>query len=85
MAGNLEDHEPSPLLRTMLQRAVGDDRHEFGSFFLSRLVGFDVSYDREQCVVAFEAATPLLNPQGTLHGGILATAMPAGLPWDRQQ
>jgi uncharacterized protein (TIGR00369 family) len=71
----MEDNEPSVLLRTMLQRAVGDGRQEFGSFFLSRLLGFDVSYEGERCVVAFETIAPLLNPQGTLHGGILATAL----------
>jgi hypothetical protein len=80
MAGNLEDNEASALLRMILQRAVGDERQEFGTFFLSRVLGFDVSYVGEQCVVAFEAVAPLLNPQGTFHGGILATAMPAGLP-----
>jgi len=59
----------------MLARATADPRQEFGSFFLSRLLGFAVSYEGERCIVGFEAIPTLFNPQGTLHGGILATAM----------
>jgi uncharacterized protein (TIGR00369 family) len=59
----------------MLQRATSDSRQEFNSFFLSRLFGFEVSYPGDECIVAFDALPPLFNPQGTLHGGILATAM----------
>lgn len=59
----------------MMRRATGTDRQEFNSFFLSRLLGFEVSYTDEECMVSFEAIAPLFNPQGTLHGGILATAM----------
>jgi uncharacterized protein (TIGR00369 family) len=69
------DADAPALLGGMLRRAVGDGRQEFGSFFLSRLLGFDVSYERERCIVTFEVVAPLLNPQGTLHGGILATAL----------
>jgi uncharacterized protein (TIGR00369 family) len=59
----------------MLARALSDDRQEFGSFFLSRLLGLSVAYEDDRCVVTFEATAALFNPQGTLHGGILATAM----------
>ncbi len=59
----------------MLDRAAGDDRQEFGSFFLLRLLGMSVSYEDDACTVSFEAVPPLFNPQGTLHGGVLATAM----------
>jgi uncharacterized protein (TIGR00369 family) len=59
----------------MLARAHSSDAQEFGSFFLSRLLGFDVSYTDTKCIVQFEAIPPLFNPQGTLHGGIIATAM----------
>jgi hypothetical protein len=61
--------------KDMLARATADPRQEFGSFFLSRLLGFIVSYEGERCIVSFEAIPTLFNPQGTLHGGILATAM----------
>ena len=59
----------------MLDRAAADARQEFGSFFLARLLGMTVSYEDEACIVAFDAVPPLFNPQGTLHGGVLATAM----------
>ena len=59
----------------MLQRATGDERQEFGSFFLMRLLGMEVTYGADTCSVTFETKPPLFNPQGSLHGGILATAL----------
>jgi uncharacterized protein (TIGR00369 family) len=67
--------EMTQLARLMGERAVGDGQQVFGSFFLSRLLGFEVSYTDETCIVAFDVMPGLFNPQGTLHGGILATAM----------
>lgn len=67
--------EMGALGRAMLERAVGEDRQEFGSFFLSRLLGFAVAFGPGTCTVSFEAVPVLFNPQGSLHGGILATAM----------
>jgi uncharacterized protein (TIGR00369 family) len=61
--------------QALLDRALSDPRQEFGSFFLSRLLGFRVSYEQDRCIVEFEAVEPLFNPQGSLHGGVLATAM----------
>jgi hypothetical protein len=61
--------------QAMIERALGESRQEFGSFFLSRLLGFEVSFKDKRCIVEFEATRALFNPQGTLHGGILATAM----------
>lgn len=59
----------------MLDRALSDPNQAFGSFFLSRFLGLRVSYEPEKCVVEFDATKPLFNPQGSLHGGVLATAM----------
>lgn len=61
--------------RGLFERAIADPRHEFGSFFLSRFLGMEVSYGDDWCGVSFEAVEPLFNPQGSLHGGILATAL----------
>jgi uncharacterized protein (TIGR00369 family) len=61
--------------RDMLARALSEKQQVFGSFFLSRLLGFAVSYDAGACLVTFDVTPALLNPQGTLHGGVLATAM----------
>ena len=57
------------------ERAIGDERHEFGSFFLSRLLGIEVAYEGDECVACFEAAPQLFNPQGSVHGGVMATAL----------
>src|SRR5258708_34410349 len=59
----------------ILETAVGDGSHEFGSFFLSRLFGMKVAYEDESCIVSFEVEPFLYNPQGSLHGGVLATAL----------
>jgi uncharacterized protein (TIGR00369 family) len=61
--------------KNMLARALREERQEFGSFFLSRLLGIEVSYAGESCIVTFEALETMSNPQGTLHGGMLATAL----------
>ena len=61
--------------KAMLERAIGDGRQEFGSFFLSRLFGMEVAYGVDTCTVTFETKPQLFNPQGSLHGGVLATAL----------
>jgi uncharacterized protein (TIGR00369 family) len=61
--------------RQMLENALSEDRHEFGSFFLSRFFGMQVSYNQDGCTVAFEVNSVMFNPQGSLHGGVLATAL----------
>jgi uncharacterized protein (TIGR00369 family) len=70
-----EGQRKAMLGRDMLARATGSPAQEFGSFFLSRLLGFSIAYEGDACILTFEAVSPLFNPQGTLHGGILATAM----------
>ena len=59
----------------MLSEADKSELQDFGSFYLSRFLGFDVSYKDDKCIVNFEAKAPMFNPQGTLHGGVIATAM----------
>ncbi|UFX45119.1 PaaI family thioesterase [Bradyrhizobium sp. 41S5] len=59
----------------MMRRAVEDERQEFGSFFLSRFFGLEIAYQGETCIVSFDVERPMFNPQGTLHGGVLATAL----------
>ena len=61
--------------REIIEAAVGDGRQEFGSFFLSRLFGMTVSYEGCSCLVSLEAKPFMFNPQGSLHGGVLATAL----------
>ncbi|XSC47548.1 PaaI family thioesterase [Bradyrhizobium sp. RDT10] len=62
-------------VRDLVDAAIGDGRHEFGSFFLSRLFGMTVSYEADACVVSLDVKPFMYNPQGSLHGGVLATAL----------
>ncbi len=61
--------------RAAFARATSGTREVFGDFFLLRLLGLEVAHDEAGCEVAFDAADFLFNPQGTLHGGVLATAL----------
>ena len=60
---------------SMVLDAESSDKQEFGSFYLSRYLGFEISYRKDICIVQFIIKPPMYNPQGTLHGGIIATAM----------
>src|ERR1700761_8724757 len=59
----------------LIAAAIGDGRHEFGSFFLSRLFGMEVAYGDDDCTVAFGVKPHAYNPQDSLHGGVLAMAL----------
>ena len=59
----------------MLSNAESSSDQKFGSSYLSRLLGFKISYKDNLCIVNFEALPTMFNPQGSLHGGIIATAM----------
>lgn len=62
-------------VRELIVAAMGDGRHEFGSFFLSRFFGMAVSYEADACIVSLDVKPYMFNPQGSLHGGVLATAL----------
>jgi uncharacterized protein (TIGR00369 family) len=57
--------------------AVRTAEPAFGSFFLARFLDLDISYDDEQqtCTVLLPYASYLCNPQGSVHGGVITTAM----------
>jgi acyl-CoA thioesterase len=57
--------------------AAADPTQQFGSFFLSRFLDLDISYDAQAqtCSVVLPYAPYLCNPQGTVHGGVITTAM----------
>ena len=72
----MDDHQKIRQLGAiMLSEADSSDKQEFGSFYLSRFLGFKTSYEDDLCIVTFEAKSPMFNPQGSLHGGIIATAL----------
>jgi len=57
--------------------AAADPAQEFGSFFFSRFLDLDISYDDEAqtCTVVLPYAAHLCNPQGSVHGGIVTSAL----------
>lgn len=61
--------------RRAFDAAIETHRPEFGNFFLARLLDLEISYSEGCCQIAFPVRDFLFNPQGTLHGGIIATIM----------
>lgn len=65
------------------QRAFDDHEQAFETFFLARFLGLEFEYlpidapdpDKEMCRVTFPVTEMVKNPQGSLHGGAMATAM----------
>jgi uncharacterized protein (TIGR00369 family) len=45
------------------------------SFFLVELLGLEISYGEDVCITRFPVDDFLFNPQGSYHGGLLATVM----------
>jgi uncharacterized protein (TIGR00369 family) len=62
---------------TRAATAAAESRPGFGTFFLARFLDLDISYDDDArtCTVALPYAAHLCNPQGSIHGGVIATAM----------
>lgn len=63
--------------RNRFEAAVREHEPAFGTFFLARFLGLDISYDDavETCIVRLPYDESMMNPQGSLHGGVIATAM----------
>ena len=61
--------------RAAFMDALATQAPGFGTFFLARLLGLEITYPNETCVIGFTAADWMFNPQGTLHGGLIATVM----------
>jgi acyl-CoA thioesterase len=64
-------------LRVRVERALSTAEPVFGRFFLARFLDLDISYDDEhqRTRVELPYADFLCNPQGSLHGGVMATVM----------
>lgn len=60
--------------REIFESALASQKPEFGNFFLAKLLQLDIRFDNEVCYVALPVAPYLFNPQGSLHGGIIAMA-----------
>ena len=45
---------------------------DFGKFFLTRLFGMEFEYPDDACRISFDLKDFMFNPQGGLHGGVIA-------------
>ena len=66
------DHE---VARGAFERALAQHEQAFGQFFLAKLLGFAITYPDDSCQVEFPVQDFMYNPQGSLHGGVIALAM----------
>ena len=63
------------LARAAFDTALATHRPEFGTFFLARLLDLAITYPDGTCRIEFPVRDFLFNPQGSLHGGVIATVM----------
>lgn len=63
--------------RERFETALREHEPVFERFFLARFFGLEVGYDDESetCTVRMPYDDYMNNPQGSLHGGVLATAL----------
>lgn len=63
--------------RDRFESALRDHEPVFEKFFLARFFGLEVTYDEdaETCTVRMPYDETMKNPQGSLHGGVIATAL----------
>ena len=60
------------LARRAFEDALASYDQDFGKFFLTRLFGCEFEYADGACKVSFDIKDFMLNPQGGLHGGVIA-------------
>jgi uncharacterized protein (TIGR00369 family) len=58
--------------REAFEHALATHNQDFGEFFLIRFYGMEVEYTDEECRISFEVKDYMHNPQGGLHGGVIA-------------
>lgn len=65
------------IARERFEAALREHEPAFERFFLARFFGMEVTYDdeAETCTVSLPYETYMNNPQGSLHGGVLVTAL----------
>lgn len=64
-----------PAARAAFEQALATQRPIFEEFFLAKLLGLHFVYQDQTCVITFTPQDFMLNPQGSLHGGIIAMVM----------
>jgi uncharacterized protein (TIGR00369 family) len=69
MAGKIDE----AAARESFEYAIANHEQAFGTFFLARLFGLEISFTADEtCIVELELKDFMFNPQGTLHGGVIA-------------
>ena len=58
--------------RAAFEHALQSHKPAFGSFFLAQLFGLEISYTDDACRIEVEIKDFMFNPQGSLHGGVIA-------------
>ena len=58
--------------RHAFDNALKTYEQDFGKFFLTRLFGMEFEYLEDSCRISFELKDFMFNPQGGLHGGVIA-------------
>lgn len=69
--------------RAHFESALAEHNQDFETFFLARFFGLSFEYlpedapdsEKEICRVTFPVSEMVMNPQGSLHGGAMASAM----------
>lgn len=61
--------------RQAFDEALRTHRPDFGTFFLAKLFGLEISYTDDACIVEVQVRDFMFNPQGSLHGGVIAFAL----------
>lgn len=69
--------------RAHFETALAEHSQDFETFFLARYLGLSFEYlpeeatdaEKEVCRVTFPVSEMVMNPQGSLHGGAMASAM----------
>lgn len=57
------------------ERALGTYSQGFDTFFLAKLLALKIAYTDSTCVVEMLPRDFMFNPQGSLHGGLVATLL----------
>ncbi|MEL6642974.1 MAG: PaaI family thioesterase [Pseudomonadota bacterium] len=83
MAGDTAPRIDEAAARAHFEDALGSHAQDFETFFLARFLGLSFEYlpvdapdvEKEVCRITFPVTDMLRNPQGSLHGGAMASAM----------
>lgn len=58
--------------RKNFEYALENEVADFEHFFLAKFFDLKFDYEDEKCIITFESKDFMFNPQGSLHGGVIA-------------